>query len=177
MGAILSRRTAKKSGRVLLLGLDSSGKSTLLYKVKRDQTVETSPTIGFNVEMLELENQVTLTMWDVGGQGQMRTNWRHYLEDCDILVFVVDGADASRLDEAKKALKQVLNDENMNKVPLLVLANKKDLPNSLTIQDISNRLALPSYEDRDWEIQACSAYTGFGLQQACQSLGKLIKNK
>ncbi|XP_015219965.1 ADP-ribosylation factor-like protein 11 [Lepisosteus oculatus] len=177
MGSAISKRYQTKPASVLLLGLDSSGKSTLLYKLKDDLAVETSPTIGFNVEMLELAHKTTLTIWDVGGQDSMRPNWKHYLEDCDALVFVVDSADSSRLDQAKAVLRKIMKDDNMKGVPLLVLANKKELPQSLSIREISNKLELSSYEDTDWEIQACSAYTGLGLQQALLSLAKRIKER
>ena len=77
--------------------------------------------------------------------------------------------------EAQKALKKVLADENLKDVPLMVLANKKDLPNSMTIREVSNLLELPSYKDRMWEIQACSAVKGLGLMQAFLSVAKLIR--
>ncbi|KAK6485674.1 ADP-ribosylation factor-like protein 11 [Huso huso] len=177
MGTASSRGAHKRSSRVLLMGLDSAGKSTLLYKLKLNRTVQTSPTIGFNVEMLELEKQLSLTVWDVGGQDQMRPNWKHFLEDSDGLVFVVDSTDEARLEEAKKELKRVLKHDSMKEIPLMVLANKQDVPSSLSIREIALRLNLMSYENRDWEIQGCSAYTGEGLKQAFRSVSELIRTK
>ncbi|XP_030636640.1 ADP-ribosylation factor-like protein 11 [Chanos chanos] len=164
-----------KSTHVVLMGLDSAGKSTLLFRLQQGVVMETSPTVGFNVATVELDKKTSLTVWDVGGQGIMRANWRYYLEGCKALVFVVDSSDQTRMGEAKKALKKVLSDENMRGVPLMVLANKKDLPNSMTIRQVSDQLDLPSYKDREWEIQACSALQGLGLQQAFLSVAKLIK--
>ncbi|CAK6981602.1 ADP-ribosylation factor-like protein 11 [Scomber scombrus] len=161
--------------QVILVGLDSAGKSTLLSKLLTGQNMETSPTVGFNVGTLDLDKNTSLTVWDVGGQKSMRPNWRFYLDHCKALVFVVDSSDPVRVPEAQKALKKVLSDERLRGVPLMVLANKKDLPNSLTIREISNQLDLPSYSDRLWEIQACSALRGLGLQQAFMSVAKLIK--
>ncbi|XP_049922289.1 ADP-ribosylation factor-like protein 11 isoform X3 [Epinephelus moara] len=163
------------SPQVILMGLDSAGKSTLLARLLTGQVMETSPTIGFNVGSLDLDKKTSLTVWDVGGQKSMRANWRYYLDDCKALVFLVDSSDRSRLLEAQKVLKKVLNDEKLRGVPLMVLANKKDLPHSMTIREISNQLDLPSYVDRLWEIQACSALKGLGLQQAFMSVNKLIK--
>uniref|UniRef100_A0A3B4TIF9 ADP-ribosylation factor-like protein 11 n=1 Tax=Seriola dumerili TaxID=41447 RepID=A0A3B4TIF9_SERDU len=161
--------------QVILMGLDSAGKSTLLSRLLTGQVMETSPTIGFNVGTLDLDKKTSLTVWDVGGQKSMRPNWRYYLDDCQALVFVVDSSDPGRITEAQKALKKVLSDEKLQGVPLMVLANKKDLPNSMTIREISNHLDLPSYTERSWEIQACSALKGLGLQQAFMSVNKLIK--
>ncbi|KAM3857264.1 ADP-ribosylation factor-like protein 11 [Diretmus argenteus] len=160
--------------QVVLMGLDSAGKSTLLAKLLTGEVMETSPTIGFNVGTLDLNKKTSLTLWDVGGQTNMRPNWRFYLDGCRALVFVVDSSDPARMPEAKKALKKVLGDENLRGVPLMVLANKKDLPNSMTIREVSKHLDLPNYKDRAWEIQACSALRGLGLQQAFLSVSKLI---
>ncbi|KAI3366239.1 hypothetical protein L3Q82_010056 [Scortum barcoo] len=161
--------------QVILMGLDSAGKSTLLARLLTGKVVKTSPTVGFNVGTLDLDKKTSLTVWDIGGQKSMRPNWRYYLDDCKALVFVVDSSDPSRLPEAQKVLKKFLSDEKLRGVPLMVLANKKDLPNSVTIREISNQLDLPSYSDRLWEIQACSALKGLGLQQAFISVSKLIK--
>ncbi|XP_022077355.2 ADP-ribosylation factor-like protein 11 [Acanthochromis polyacanthus] len=161
--------------QVILMGLDSAGKSTLLARLLTGQVMETSPTVGFNVGTLVLDKKTSLTVWDIGGQRSMRPNWRFYLDDCKALVFVVDSTDPGRIPEAQKALKKVLSDERLRGVPLMVLANKKDLPNSMTIREVSRQLDLPSYGDRLWEIQACSALQGLGLQQAFLSVHKLIK--
>ncbi|XP_035249093.1 ADP-ribosylation factor-like protein 11 [Anguilla rostrata] len=174
MGKLLSRQT-ERPPQVVLMGLDGAGKSTLLSRLQWGEKMETSPTVGFNVGTLEVEKGVTLTVWDVGGQGEMRANWKYYLDDCQALVFVVDGVDRERLGEAQKALRRVLREEALKEVPLMVLVNKKDLPNSMTIREVSNQLDLPNNKGRDWQIQACSAYTGLGLQQAFLSVAKLIK--
>ncbi|KAJ8410060.1 hypothetical protein AAFF_G00211010 [Aldrovandia affinis] len=176
MGQILFKSN-QKPPYVVLMGLDGAGKTTLLSRLQWGKRMDTSPTVGFNVGTLELARGIALTVWDVGGQGEMRTNWKYYLDDCKALVFVVDGEDRSRLGEAQKALKKVLKEESIKKVPLMVLVNKKDVPNSMTIREVSTQLDLPSNKDRDWEIQACSAYTGLGLQQAFLSVAQLIKKQ
>lgn len=165
----------RKLPQVLLMGLDSAGKSTLLFRQQRGIVMDTSPTVGFNVATVELDKKTSLTVWDVGGQKTMRSNWKYYLEECKVLVFVVDSSDRARMEEAQKALKKILNDEHLKGVPLMVLANKKDLPNSMTIREVSTFLDLDSYTDRVWEIQACSALKGLGLQQAFISIAKLLK--
>lgn len=167
----------KKAPHVVLLGLDSAGKSTLLYKLHRGVIMDTSPTIGFNVVTLELTKKSVLTVWDVGGQRSLRPNWRHYLEGCKALVFVVDASDRTRIEEAKMALKTILSDPNLEDVPLMVLANKTDLPNSMALNEVCQHLDLENCTDRTWEIQECSAAKGLGLQQAFLSVAKLIQKQ
>ncbi|XP_021464241.2 ADP-ribosylation factor-like protein 11 [Oncorhynchus mykiss] len=175
MGLLLSKREIKRTPTVVLMGLGSSGKSTLLFRFKTGLVMDTSPTVGFNVVTLDLNKKMALTVWDVGRQGEMRANWRHYLEGCKAMVFVVDSSDRASIGDSQKALKNVLSDDNMKGIPLMVLANKKDLPNTMNIREVSNQLELPSYKDRAWQIQACSGLKGMGLQQAFLSVAKLIK--
>lgn len=139
--------------------------------------MDTSPTIGFNVVTLGLDKKSELTVWDVGGQGSLRPNWRYYLEGCQALVFVVDASDQTRTEEAKMALKNILSDQNLQGVPLMVLANKTDLPNSMSLNEVCEQMDLASCTDRIWEIQACSALKGLGLQQAFLSVAKLIQKQ
>ncbi|XP_056157515.1 ADP-ribosylation factor-like protein 11 [Lampris incognitus] len=139
MGQGLSRNSSNPPPQVILVGLDSSGKSTLLARLLTGQVMDTSPTVGFNVGTLELNKNTALTVWDVGGQKSMRPNWRYYLEGCRALVFMVDSSDAVRMPEAQKALKKILSDENLKGIPLMVLANKKDLPNSMTIRESADQ--------------------------------------
>ncbi|XP_017554527.1 ADP-ribosylation factor-like protein 11 [Pygocentrus nattereri] len=175
MGHMLSKKFLKTQ-QVVLMGLDSAGKSTLLYRIQRGVVMQTSPTVGFNVLTLELDKKTVFTVWDIGGQGSMRAYWKYYLENCEALVFVVDASDRARMEEAKTALKKVLSDHNMTDIPLMVLANKSDLPDAMTVSEVSKQLDMDSYKNGVWEIQACSALKGLGLQQAFQSVAKLIQN-
>lgn len=98
-----------KQAQVLLLGLDGSGKTTMLYKLKYNESVMTVPTVGFNVETLDTDkSNLGLTVWDVGGQKKMRPHWRHYYTDTAGLLFVVDSCDQKRMDEARKELHRVM---------------------------------------------------------------------
>lgn len=99
----------RKQAQVLLLGLDGSGKTTMLYKLKYNESVMTVPTVGFNVETLDTDkSSLGLTVWDVGGQKKMRPHWRHYYTDTAGLLFVVDSCDQKRMDEARKELHRVM---------------------------------------------------------------------
>merc|ERR1711881_449690 len=82
--------------RVILIGLDAAGKTTLLYKLKLNEVVTTIPTIGFNVETVTPVKGLTLTMWDLGGQEKIRALWKYYVENIDAIIFMVDSADPDR---------------------------------------------------------------------------------
>ncbi|XP_060761835.1 ADP-ribosylation factor-like protein 14 [Neoarius graeffei] len=163
--------------RVLMLGLDGSGKSTLLYKLKYNEAVVTVPTVGFNVEMLETnEKGFVLTVWDVGGQHQMRAYWEHYYEDTAGLVFVVDSKDKTRMIEAKQELEKILGNKSLKGLPLIVLANKQDLPGAASTGDITESLNLMEIcGDRRWFLQPCSAKTGAGLDECFRMMAHFLK--
>ncbi len=93
-----------------------------------NENIHTIPTIGFNVETVEPCKGVTFTVWDVGGQTKIRRLWEHYYQNTEGLVFVVDAADRSRLEEAREELFGVLESDMMRGVPVVVLANKQDMP-------------------------------------------------
>ncbi|TNN80356.1 ADP-ribosylation factor-like protein 14 [Liparis tanakae] len=167
----------QKQAQVLMLGLDGSGKTTLLYKLKYNESVVTVPTVGFNVETLETDRSSPgLTVWDVGGQKKMRPHWRHHYTDTAGLVFVVDSWDQKRLEEARKELHRVLKFESLRGVPLVVLANKQDLPGALSPEELCRTLDLRRVcEGRPWFIQPCSANTSVGLEEGFRRIVYLMK--
>ena len=107
-----------------MLGLDTAGKTTILYKLKLGENVSTVPTIGFNVETVEYKN-INFTVWDVGGQDKIRPLWRHYYINAKALIFVVDSSDRDRINEAKEELHRLMHDEELKDAILLVFANKQ----------------------------------------------------
>lgn len=166
-----------KQAQILMLGLDSAGKSTLLYKLKCNDVFLTLPTIGFNVEMIEMGKKFALTIWDVGGQHQMRTVWDNYFENIDGLVFVVDSTDKQRLEESKKELECILRNDSMKNVPVVVLANKQDLPRALSAEEITRKFNLKKHcYDRNWYVQPCCAITGEGLSEALKRITSFAKS-
>ncbi|XP_015225741.1 PREDICTED: ADP-ribosylation factor-like protein 14 [Cyprinodon variegatus] len=167
----------KKQVQILMLGLDGSGKTTLLYKLKYNENVVTVPTVGFNVEMLETDRRSPgLTVWDVGGQRRMRPHWKHHFLDTAGLLFVVDSGDEKRLDEARKELYRILKYHSLKGVPLVILANKQDLPGALNPERLCQKLDLRRVcEGRAWFIQPCSATTGMGLQEGFRRMVYLMK--
>ncbi|TYJ53826.1 hypothetical protein B9479_005512 [Cryptococcus floricola] len=123
----LGRLFGNKEMRILMLGLDAAGKTTILYKLKLNQSVTTIPTVGFNVETVTYKN-VKFNVWDVGGQDKIRPLWRHYYTGTQGLIFVIDSNDRDRIDEARGELERILSDREMRDCLLMVFANKQDLP-------------------------------------------------
>ncbi|CAN8269737.1 unnamed protein product [Cochlearia groenlandica] len=112
--------------RVVMLGLDAAGKTTILYKLHIGEVLSTVPTIGFNVEKVQYKN-VMFTVWDVGGQEKLRPLWRHYFNNTDGLIYVVDSLDRERIGKAKQEFQEIIKDPFMLNSIILVFANKQDM--------------------------------------------------
>ncbi|KAL1855866.1 Arf GTPase arl1 [Diaporthe australafricana] len=155
---------AKKEIRILILGLDNAGKTTLLYRLKIGEVVTTIPTIGFNVESVTYKN-LNFNVWDLGGQTSIRPYWRCYYANTAAVIFVVDSTDIERLQTAADELAAMLNEEELKDAALLVFANKQDQPGAKGAGDISQALRLGELRDRNWSIMACSAVDGSGVTE------------
>ncbi|XBI19855.1 ADP-ribosylation factor 2 [Aegilops tauschii subsp. strangulata] len=173
---LFSRLFAKKEMRILMVGLDAAGKTTILYKLKLGEIVTTIPTIGFNVETVEYKN-ISFTVWDVGGQDKIRPLWRHYFQNTQGLIFVVDSNDRERVVEARDELHRMLNEDELRDAVLLVFANKQDLPNAMNAAEITDKLGLHSLRQRHWYIQSTCATSGEGLYEGLDWLSNNIANK
>ena len=156
--AILTHRCCP----VAQVGLDAAGKTTILYKLKLGEIVTTIPTIGFNVETVEYKN-ISFTVWDVGGQDKIRPLWRHYYQNTQGLIFVVDSNDKDRVGEAHDELHRMLSEDELREAIVLVFANKQDLPNAMSVAEVTDKLGLHSLRNRKWYIQATCATSGEGL--------------
>lgn len=159
-----------------MVGLDAAGKTTILYKLKLGEIVTTIPTIGFNVESVEYKN-ISFTVWDVGGQDKIRPLWRHYFQNTQGLIFVVDSNDRERLPEAKDELQKMLQEDELRDALLLVFANKQDLPNAMSCADITAALGLQSMRSRKWFIHGTMATQGTGLYEGLDWLSAELVNK
>nr|XP_040047175.1 ADP-ribosylation factor 2a [Gasterosteus aculeatus aculeatus] len=177
MGALSSALKGlfgKKEMRILMVGLDAAGKTTILYKLKLGEIVTTIPTIGFNVETVTYKN-ISFTVWDVGGQDKIRPLWRHYFQNTEGIIFVVDSNDRERVGEAKEELMRMLAEDELNQAALLVLANKQDLPNAMDAAEVTDKLGLQTLRKRDWYIQATCATGGDGLYEGLDWLSSKLK--
>ncbi|KAA3488654.1 ADP-ribosylation factor 2 [Gossypium australe] len=155
MGASIAK-IAKKLGflpqcriRIVMVGLDGSGKTTILYKLKLGDLLKTKPTIGFNVETIQYKS-ICFDVWDIGGESKA-------------IVFVVDSSDRERIPEARKELHWVLADKELENAAVLVLGNKQDLSDAMSSSEMADKLGLHSLGQRPWYIQKTSACSGYGL--------------
>lgn len=159
----------KKEKSILMVGLDGAGKTTLLYKLKLSETIDTIPTIGFNVEVVNYKN-VNFTVWDLGGQDKIRKLWKHYYKNTNALIYVIDSNDTGRIDECKKEFKYLLNCDELKSIPVLIYANKQDLPNSQNVHEIANNIELSTVETNPYYIQPCNALEGDGIYEGLEWL-------
>ncbi|KAF2143376.1 uncharacterized protein K452DRAFT_268859 [Aplosporella prunicola CBS 121167] len=196
--------TSKEEYSILLLGLDNAGKTTLLEQIKAifsaslHPNLKTVPTVGQNVSTITLPD-LYLKIWDVGGQHSLRGLWQSYYASCHAIVFVIDSSDVGdadlaklaeirpdeevdgRLQECRMVLEDVLQNEDTEGVPLLVLANKQDREDCVEVVRIKEGLVRKVFEGekggsvRDSRVLPCSALTGTGVKEAVDWLCSRVK--
>ncbi|XP_061616468.1 ADP-ribosylation factor-like protein 4A [Phyllopteryx taeniolatus] len=186
MGSALSQFTRLPPFRplhVVILGLDCAGKTTVLYRLRFDEFVNAVPTKGFNTEKIkvslgESRRTPSFRFWDVGGQEKLRPLWRSYTRCADGIVFVVDSVDAERIEEAKTELHKITRLAENQGVPVLVVANKQDLRNSLSMTEMENMLALGELgAATSWHLQPACAIIGEGLPEGLGKLHAMITER
>ncbi|XP_066371736.1 ADP-ribosylation factor-like protein 2 isoform X1 [Miscanthus floridulus] len=134
----------EKEMRILMVGLDNSGKTTIVLKINGEDTSVISPTLGFNIKTIKY-HKYSLNIWDVGGQKTIRSYWRNYFEQTDGLVWVVDSSDIRRLDDCRAELHNLLKEERLAGASLLVFANKQDIQGALKPAEIAKVSKLQSF--------------------------------
>ena len=190
MGTIWSRITSIFTGaaidrecRVLILGLDNAGKTSILYRLQLGSVIKTSPTVGFNLETLNYTpkngttGSVTFSVWDLGGQAGLRPYWRLYFQKTDVVIYVVDSTDKERMGVSKHELFNLLDEEELKDSALLVYANKQDVPGAAKVQDVAKSLGVDAITNRSWTIVPSSAQTGEGLAEGMDWVVGALKQK
>lgn len=170
--------------RVVIVGLDDAGKTSILAKISNNTEMPIVPTIGYNLEEVTI-GHVRLVVWDVGGQEKIRVLWPHYFRDCRAMVFVVDSVNAGRLSCADHTcgscahdeLHKLLGSEDLRGSAFLIYANKQDLPNALSLEEVRARLEIASFPDRAIRVQASSAVTGEGLMAGLEWMVEQVSKK
>mmetsp|Transcript_23304 Transcript_23304/g.65048 ORF Transcript_23304/g.65048 Transcript_23304/m.65048 type:complete len:203 (-) Transcript_23304:179-787(-) len=167
-----------KEARLLMVGLDAAGKTTILYKIRFGEVVQTTPTPGFNVETIDYKN-LRMTVWDLGGQEKMRRNlWRQFYMGTQAIIFVLDSSDRDRIEDALEELQQMVRAEELRQATVLVYANKQDLPHALTAEDLRERLHHVALGNRQWTVQPTCAVTGEGVLEGLDWLAsRLFKDE
>ncbi|KAI4533517.1 hypothetical protein MG293_016536 [Ovis ammon polii] len=185
MGQLMAKLMSifgEREHKVIIVGLDNAGKTTILYQFLTNEVVHTCPTIGSNVEEIVLQKTHFL-MWDIGGQESLRSTWNTYYSNtelfllagsflCDasdgFIILVIDSTDRDRLLTAREELYKMLAHEALRDASILIFANKQDMKDSMTIVELSQLLTLSAIKDHPWHIQGCCALTGEGLPAGLQ---------
>ncbi|XP_039674690.1 ADP-ribosylation factor-like protein 6 isoform X3 [Perca fluviatilis] len=167
----------KKEVNVLCLGLDNSGKTTIINQLKPSNTPapDIVPTIGFNIEKFK-SSSLSFTVFDMSGQSRYRNLWEHYYKESHAIIFVIDSGDKLRMVVAKEELETLLNHEDIRnkKIPVLFFANKTDLRDAMSSVKVSQMLSLENIKDKPWNICASNAIKGEGLQEGLDWLQEQI---
>ncbi|XP_068602762.1 ADP-ribosylation factor-like protein 6 [Brachionichthys hirsutus] len=185
----------KKEVNVLCLGLDSSGKTTIINQLKpsnylyrlgpfsgewkhvsQTQAQEIVPTIGFNIEKFKTSG-LSFTVFDMSGQSRYRNLWEHYYKESHAIIFVIDSGDKLRTVVAKEEVDILLNHKDIRsrKIPILFFANKMDLQDTMSSIEVSKTLCLEYITDKPWHICASNALKGEGLKEGLDWLQDRIK--
>lgn len=163
--------------RVIMVGLDGAGKTTILYKLKLGEVVCTLPTVGFNVETVQYKN-INCNVWDIGGQDKIRPLWRFYFANTNAIIFVIDSNDPARVDIARDEVWRLLNNDLLKKADLLVYANKQDMPQAMSVSDVTEKLGLRNIRDgRQWFVQPTCATSGDGLYDGLDWLTTMMRKQ
>ncbi|KAI7861755.1 ADP-ribosylation factor family-domain-containing protein [Spinellus fusiger] len=171
---ILGRLWGEKEVRILILGLDGAGKTTILYRLQIGEVVSTIPTIGFNVETVAYKN-IKFQVWDLGGQTSIRPYWRCYYSNTDAVIYVVDSVDKDRMQTSREELHAMLEEEELKDAALLVFANKQDMEGALSAAQVTESLGLSALKNRQYSIYKTSALKGEGLTEGLDWLVNIIQ--
>ena len=167
MGFILSKiieffTKSRNNFKIIILGMQNAGKTTILYRLSLGQLVKTTPTIGSNVEELTYNN-VKFQAWDLGGQESNRSLWDVYYMSTDAIVYVIDSQDDEYFEESKAQFHKLLVHPILKNATILIFANKQDLPGAKSINQLIQDYGFDKIKNHIWHIQSCSALKGEGL--------------
>ena len=174
MSRLYAALSGDQEARILVLGLDNAGKTTILYRMQVGEVVSTIPTIGFNVETVTYKN-IKFQVWDLGGQTSIRPYWRCYYPNTQAVIYVVDSSDVDRIGTARAEFHAILEEEELRDAAVLVFANKQDLPGALDAAAVSEGLGLHAIKTRQWSIFRTSALKGEGLWEGMAWLAAALK--
>ncbi|KAL4828202.1 hypothetical protein H8958_009551 [Nasalis larvatus] len=143
------RAAAAEEMELTLVGLQYSGKTTFVNVIASGQFNEDMiPTVGFNMRKITKGN-VTIKLWDIGGQPRFRSMWERYCRGVSAIVYMVDAADQEKIEASKNELHNLLDKPQLQGIPVLVLGNKRDLPGALDEKELIEKMNLSAIQDRE----------------------------
>lgn len=131
----------KRKPRIVVLGMGGAGKTTIVYRLKNNEFMNTLPTYGFINEEIKFDETI-YDFWDLGGQDKVRPQWGPYYQGASGVIFVVDASDRSLFNGAKAELHKAAQDKRLENVPFLVFANKQDIKGALSSDELIEQLSL-----------------------------------
>jgi len=166
----------KQEMELTLVGLQNSGKTTLVNVLSNGGFQEDMiPTVGFNMKKVTKGN-VTIKMWDIGGQTRFRSMWERYCRGVNAIVYVVDAADSEKFSLSMKELNELLQKPTLAGIPLLVLGNKNDLPEAISAEELTEKFGLKEIEGREVCCYSISAKNNVCIDVTLQWLIKHSKS-
>jgi small GTP-binding protein len=159
-----------------MLGIGSAGKTTILYRLKKNEVVHTIATVGFTMEVVHF-GDLEFCVWDLGGQDKIRPLWRHYFEGAQGVIFVVDASDRSQFGVAKQEFHQIAQAPQLKGAPILVFANKQDIEGAVTVDELSSVLECQVLDSKRYHLEASCALTGVGLVEGMNWLSGAVTGK
>eukprot|EP00735_Rhodelphis_limneticus_P006241 TRINITY_DN18621_c0_g1::TRINITY_DN18621_c0_g1_i1::g.1041::m.1041 TRINITY_DN18621_c0_g1::TRINITY_DN18621_c0_g1_i1::g.1041 ORF type:complete len:183 (+),score=29.92,sp/Q66HA6/ARL8B_RAT/40.86/8e-47,Arf/PF00025.16/3.3e-44,Ras/PF00071.17/1.2e-12,Miro/PF08477.8/3.4e-11,G-alpha/PF00503.15/0.016,G-alpha/PF00503.15/0.0031,SRPRB/PF09439.5/2.7e-07,MMR_HSR1/PF01926.18/6.1e-07,GTP_EFTU/PF00009.22/26,GTP_EFTU/PF00009.22/2.1e-05,Gtr1_RagA/PF04670.7/1.6e-05,FeoB_N/PF02421.13/0.14,FeoB_N/PF02421.13/7.7e+02 TRINI len=180
MGLVISRFFdffSKRKLELVLVGLENSGKSTLLHQMSSGQSnPDTVPTVGLEVKIMK-RGGVTMKVWDLGGGPPFRQEWTRYTRGCNVILFLVDATDTRRLSTARHELHTLLEDRELAQTPLLVIGNKVDSNPHMSKEEIIKGLNLDYITEQPWEVQMISGLRGTNVDRVVEWLIQKSKER
>ena len=178
MGFILSKileffTKNRNDFKIIILGVQNAGKTTILYRLSLGQLIKTTPTIGSNVEELTYDN-VKIQAWDLGGQETTRSVWDVYFMNTDGVIYVIDSQSDEFFEESKSEFHKLLKNHNLKNSVILIFANKQDLPGAKSVNKLIEGYEFNKIKNHLWHIQGCSAIKGDGLNDGIKWLSEQL---
>ena len=164
--------------RVLILGLDGAGKTTLIYLLKYKKLITTLPTVGFNIEELEIAKKLKVRLWDVGGHFKVRQLWTHYYMTTTGIIYIVDASAKQRMQESKEEFYKILKHPDVKEnIPVVIFVNKQELDDSLSTNEVIEYFELKKNVTHPWHVQGCSIHRQDGVWGGIEKLSNMIKQR
>ena len=159
-----------------MIGLDSAGKTSILYRLKTGKEVPECSTIGFNVESFSYKG-LNFTFLDVGGQDKLRVLWKQYYKTTHGIIYVVDSSDSDRIEDAAEELKKFLSEQELKNCVVLIMANKQDLNRALKPDVVEEKMGIKQIQGITYHVVGTSDVTGEGIKEGLDWLVSVLQKK
>lgn len=151
--------------RLLFIGLEGAGKSSVIASFLNKPLEGIPPTQGFIITN-EQRSDYKLSLWDLSGSQSTRSSWHSFFDGTDVVVFVVDGSNRQNLNDFKKEFESAISKDRGNQLTWAILINKSDLPNPVTVAEITDLLDLQQHSARKIMPFSVSASKRTGIDEA-----------